>query len=100
MMNVKLKTDSMALPEKEQFLISCSRTLEKIAEVAPSDSIMNMSIDFDGEEYILDLELVSGELRISAVGSAKSPFVALEKILMHSLERIRKWTATRKIEVA
>lgn len=100
MNNVEIKTDSIALPEKEQFLVACSRVMEKIASVAPSDASLNMTVDFDGEEYIADLEMVSGELQISAIGSARSPFVALEKIHQHSLERIRKWSATRKIEVA
>lgn len=100
MTNVEIRTDSLTLPDKEQFLLSCGRVVERITASAPSDSIIHMAVDFDGADYLVNLDLVSGELNFSSVANAKSAFVALEKIHKDSIERIKKWSATRKIEVA
>lgn len=100
MTNVEIRTDSMTIPDKEQFLLSCGRIFERITASAPSDSIIHMAVDYDGSDYLVNLDLVSGELNFSSVANAKSAFVALEKIHKDSMERIGKWSATRKIEVA
>jgi hypothetical protein len=98
MNNVELRTENIALPEKDQLLVSCGRVLDKLAASAPSDSIMNMAVDFDGEDFIIDVELVSGELQFSVVADAKSPFMALEKVVKEVSDRIKKWSATRQVE--
>ncbi|MBO9666050.1 MAG: hypothetical protein J7501_04495 [Bdellovibrio sp.] len=97
---VDIKTDCMPLPDKEQFLVSCGRVVERISASAPSDSLINVAVDYDGDDFLLSLDVISGELNFSVVHEAKSPFVALEKIHKDSMERIKKWTATRKIQVA
>ena len=100
MKNVEIRTESLTLPDKEQFLLSCGRVVERITASAPSDSIINLAVDYDGENYLVNLDLVSGDLNFSSVADAKSAFVAIEKIHKESMERIKKWSATRKIEVA
>ncbi|UYL10026.1 hypothetical protein B9G69_005480 [Bdellovibrio sp. SKB1291214] len=98
MNNVELRTENIALPEKDQLLVSCGRVLDKLAASAPSDSIMNMAVDFDGEDFIIDVELVSGEMQFSVVADAKSPYMALEKAVKEVSDRIKKWSATRQVE--
>jgi hypothetical protein len=90
----------MPLPDKEQFLVSCGRVVERISSAAPSDSLINVAVDYDGDDFLLSLDVISGDLNFSVVHEAKSPFVALEKIQKDSMERIKKWSVTRKIEVA
>lgn len=98
MNNVEIRTDNIALPEKEQLLISCGRVLEKIAARAPSDSRIKMYVDFEGDDFVVNVDIVSGELMISTTSEAKSPFMALEKADKVVTDRVMKWSATRQVE--
>ncbi|MEK2689942.1 hypothetical protein [Bdellovibrio sp. GT3] len=98
MTNVELKTDKIALPEKDQLLISCGRILERLTATAPSDSSISMSIDSRGADFMVDVGIVSGELRFSISADAKSPFIALEKASKEASERIKKWSATKQVD--
>ncbi|WP_413577054.1 hypothetical protein ACLVWU_02715 [Bdellovibrio sp. HCB290] len=98
MTNVELRTDKIALPEKDQLLISCGRILERLTASAPSDSNIKMSIDSRGADFLVDVGVVSGELQFTVVADAKSPFVALEKASKEVSDRIKKWSATKQVE--
>ncbi|QLY26001.1 hypothetical protein [Bdellovibrio sp. KM01] len=98
MNNVELRTENIALPEREQLLISCGRVLERLAANAPSDSRLKMAVDHDGDDFVVDVELISGEMQFSVVADAKSPFMALEKANKEVSDRIKKWSATRLVE--
>ncbi|WP_413559902.1 hypothetical protein [Bdellovibrio sp. HCB209] len=98
MNNVDIRTDEIALPEKEQLLVSCGRVLDKISARAPSDSRIKMSVDSEGDSFIVNVDLVSGELMISIASEARSPFMALEKADKAVTDRVMKWSATRQVE--
>ncbi|WP_374029974.1 hypothetical protein [Bdellovibrio bacteriovorus] len=100
MTHVEIKNEEMTPTDKTQFLIACGRSLEKVTASAPSDSLVTMVVDYDGDDYFVSFDLISGDLSFTAVGTARSPFVALEKANKDSMDRISKWTLSRKIETA
>ena len=88
------------IEDLDLFLTSCNKAMEVIAAKAPSDAIVKMGLDHDGEFFLVRIELVSAELMIDLEAQAKTPFMALENAHKASLDKVHKWSATRKLQTA
>lgn len=100
MNNIDIKTDVTAIPGSEKFLKTCFNALERLAALAPSDNSIRMSVDQDGENYLVGIIVASTELRFTTENSNKSPFMALEQTFKDSLDKVMKWSTSRQFKLA
>jgi hypothetical protein len=100
MNNIEISNKIETIEDLDLFLTSCNKTIELIAAQAPSDSLVKMALDYDGEFFLVHLELISQQLMIDLEAQAKTPFMALENAQKASLEKVHKWSATRKLQTA
>lgn len=99
MRHLEINLESMTLGEQIRFKQFCKKVIDRITASAPSDSIVKMVVDFDGREYLANINVVSSDLCFSFVENASSPFVAMERVQKDTLEKIRKWIARRDLQV-
>jgi hypothetical protein len=100
MNNIEITPNIESLEDLDQFLATCSNAIERITAAAPSDSSVRMALDHDGSFYLVRVELISTQVMLDLEAQAVSPFMALENVLKTSLERISKWSASRKLQTA
>ncbi len=86
--------------DKDQLLVVCGGAIERITSHAPSDGLIQMKLDFDGNYFSVRVELISQQLMLEFEARASSPFIALEDVQKASLEKIKKWSVSRKLKVA
>ncbi|MNL35199.1 hypothetical protein D3C87_1572140 [compost metagenome] len=100
MNNIEISNNIKSIEDLDLFLASCSKALEKVSAQAPSDSLVKMGLDHDGEFFLVRIELISQELMMDLEAQAKTPFMALENALKASLDKVQKWSVSRKVHTA
>jgi|GEM_PF-1692588 len=99
--NVTIKNaGSLSQEDHDHFLTCCHQAMDQLSAQAPSDSLNKLTVDYKENAYQVLVEIISKELNLAITASAQSPFMALERAQYEALERVLKWTITRKIEVA
>ena len=68
-----------------------------ISNRAPSDTTLGVDVLRHRDEYKVVIRVVSQVLEFFVVGVGRSPYVALEKVMMKACDRLKVWSIKKTV---
>jgi hypothetical protein len=94
---LNMGNDVLKLPDCQELVRSIQEGIEELLQRAPSDSFISLDVLRIGEHFHVDVHLASSVLSFMLKGKARSPFVALERVLSLAWDKLQVWSISKKI---
>lgn len=97
MKKIKLENqNAMAPDEYFDLLLSSNHLVNKVYDMGPSDNDFIIHIKKKlNNKFLVTAKMASINLAFDLQETAKSPFVALDKVLKKAMARVQKWSVMR-----
>lgn len=97
MVRLNMGNEIAKLPDCQELVRLIQAGIEELLQKAPSDSFVSLDVLRIGEHFHVDVRLASGVLSFMLKGKARSPFVALERVLALAWDKVQVWSISKKI---
>jgi len=88
--------ETLNLPEFDDFLETLRGSVSELCKSAPHDAFVTVDVERHGGGYKIMIRVASSVLNFFEVGEGRSPFFALDNVLMKASEALRVWSINRK----
>lgn len=94
--NLTINADKDTLGLPEGFLETAANAMEELSRKIPGDGSLTVDVEREGGGYKIMIRMVASSFTLSETRSSRSPFVALEKVLLKTNEALDLWAINRK----
>ncbi len=88
---------ALALAEFDEFMKKLYAGAEEFVQRTPIDSSLTVDVERIKDGFKVAFKLASAELRLAESGEGRSPFMALERVLLKAKDLVKVWSINKKV---